>query len=64
MLDYIIVDGWRYEIVKRLETHLIVEKEGRKFKYDWKNKRVERYEKATKANQRYYKKILKEGCLT
>ncbi|MDT2813778.1 hypothetical protein P7H75_02890 [Vagococcus carniphilus] len=60
MLDYIINDGWRFEVVEVHGDHLIVEKEGKLFKSDKKTRDLEPYaRKRVKANQRYAERMIK-----
>ena len=60
MLDYIINDGWRFDVVEMCGDHLIVEKEGKLFKSDRKTRNLEPYtRKRVKANQRYAERMLK-----
>ncbi|WP_420513715.1 hypothetical protein [Vagococcus carniphilus] len=59
MLDYIINDGWRFEVVEMHGDYLIVEKEGKLFKSDKKTRSLEPYtKKRVKANQRYVERII------
>lgn len=59
MLDYIINDGWRFEVVEMCGDHLIVEKEGKLFKSDKKTRGLEPYtRKRVKANQRYAERMM------
>lgn len=58
-MNTLIFNDWAYEIIERHSEYLILEKEGMYFKFDRKNRRLEKHEiKKVKSNQKYAKELI------